>query len=330
MSNSPSSSEYPSTIPFRPDSSASTESRVAPKSTTATSSEAEAEAGRDDSAYDTLPLNARSQVIASGGGTGPRSTRENAPNAALRPYNSDTVPVPHFAAEAVRADAEVSPSVAERPSFPVSTAIDVQSPASPDGFDVAETCEQLLQTADVLRHYMEGPTSAAGLNDARYTVLDALQRYAGQGCSQTQLAGLLLQSESNLSTLLERMRQDGLIARIRSVADRRKCIVQLTEFGEEKLKKARAFRAIAARRLEPSDPVTPTLTQLSSSIRAATPMLVSDFVTESEPSAAAPAASSEPSSNVPPRISVAAPHLLSSPGATRSRPLAVADSLETH
>src|SRR5262249_14919042 len=79
----------------------------------------------------------------------------------------------------------------------------------------------LLRAAECLTALLQAPTARAGLNESRYNVLNVLRRKNSGNCTQTELATLLLQSESNLSTLLERMRLDGLISRVRSESDRR-------------------------------------------------------------------------------------------------------------
>src|SRR5262245_2121256 len=93
--------------------------------------------------------------------------------------------------------------------------------------------ERLLRTAQCLTALLQSPTARAGLNESRYNVLDALCRNAAGACSQTELARHLLQSESNLSTLLDRMRQAGLISRVRSESDRRVALIGLTAEGRE-------------------------------------------------------------------------------------------------
>lgn len=105
------------------------------------------------------------------------------------------------------------------------------------------TC--LVRTAACLTALLQGPTATAGLNESRYNVLDALRRIPGGTCTQTELAARLLQSESNLSTLLERMRQDELISRVRSETDRRKSSIGLTSSGREALARADLARSRA-------------------------------------------------------------------------------------
>jgi len=111
--------------------------------------------------------------------------------------------------------------------------------------DVTGLGALLSRTADCLTAVLHGPTATTGLNESRYHVLDALRRMPGGICTQTELAAWLLQSESNLSTLLERMRQDDLISRVRSEADRRKSLIGLTTAGREALARADQARTRA-------------------------------------------------------------------------------------
>jgi len=103
----------------------------------------------------------------------------------------------------------------------------------------------LARAANCLAALLQGPTAIAGLNESRYNVLDALRIIPGQTSTQTDLAARLLQSESNLSTLLDRMRSDGLISRARSDRDRRKSLIGLTAAGREALDRADLARSRA-------------------------------------------------------------------------------------
>lgn len=103
----------------------------------------------------------------------------------------------------------------------------------------------LLRTAECLTALLQAPTARAGLNESRYNVLNVLRHKDSGTCTQTELATLLLQSESNLSTLLERMRLDGLISRVRSESDRRISLIGLSAAGREALLRAVQARARA-------------------------------------------------------------------------------------
>jgi DNA-binding MarR family transcriptional regulator len=104
----------------------------------------------------------------------------------------------------------------------------------------------LVRTAECLKALVQAPTVQAGLNESRYNVLDTLRRKDSGACTQTELATNLLQSESNLSTLLDRMKRDGLITRVRSESDRRMTLIGLSSAGGEALIRADQARARAA------------------------------------------------------------------------------------
>lgn len=107
----------------------------------------------------------------------------------------------------------------------------------------------LVRGAECMTASLLECTIEAGLNEARFRVLDALQRHAGGECSQAELAARLLQSESNLSTLLERMSGDGLITRTRSQTDRRRSLIRMTTLGLEAMSRAQQARSAAVSRL---------------------------------------------------------------------------------
>lgn len=109
--------------------------------------------------------------------------------------------------------------------------------------------ELILRGAECLSAALVECTAASGLNEARFRVLHALRRRTAGECSQAELAELLLQSESNLSTLLERMSGDGLITRTRSRTDRRRSLIALAPAGLDALSQAERARATATTKL---------------------------------------------------------------------------------
>jgi DNA-binding MarR family transcriptional regulator len=136
-----------------------------------------------------------------------------------------TMSQPHFDSHSVAPPPALEPAV--------------RDPALSKPAGESETLGALLmRTAECLTALVQGPTAQAGLNESRYRVLDVLRRKASGTCSQTELATQLLQSESNLSTLLERMRKDGLISRVRSESDRRMALIGLSEAGAAALNRA--------------------------------------------------------------------------------------------
>jgi|GEM_PF-4544751 len=122
---------------------------------------------------------------------------------------------------------------------------DIAGRTNPPAPSEGSVGELLVRAATCLTALLQGPTNAAGLNESRYNVLDALRRMPQGTTTQTELAARLLQSESNLSTLLERMRQDELISRVRSETDRRKSLIGLTRAGRDALARADAARSRA-------------------------------------------------------------------------------------
>lgn len=117
--------------------------------------------------------------------------------------------------------------------------------------------EVVLRGADCLIAALQECTAESGLNEARYRVLAVLHASPAEESSQAELAASLLQSESNLSTLLERMSGDGLIVRRRCEKDRRRSLIRLAPTGVHALSRARRLRAQAIDRLleslSPSD-----------------------------------------------------------------------------
>jgi DNA-binding MarR family transcriptional regulator len=138
------------------------------------------------------------------------------------------------------------------PHFPVNSRDGASSEAGraapSDGF-ARDVGALLIRGAECLTAAFLECTADAGLNEARYRVLDALERRTGGECSQAELALQLLQSESNLSTLLERMSGDGLISRTRSQTDRRRSLIRMTPPGLEALAQANRSRAATVARL---------------------------------------------------------------------------------
>ena len=91
---------------------------------------------------------------------------------------------------------------------------------------------EFLRTAHLLRCLLSSHLAAFGLTDTWFAVLDVLSRSAPEGCSQMELAAALGQSESSVSTLIERMRSHGLLHRLRSKSDRRRHVLIMAERGQ--------------------------------------------------------------------------------------------------
>lgn len=124
-----------------------------------------------------------------------------------------------------------------------------ETPASQEECAEGLVAALLVRTADCLTALLRSPTASAGLNESRFNVLDALRRTPAGTSTQSELAAKLLQSESNLSTLLDRMQHDGLISRVRSDTDRRKTLIRLAETGSDALMQADHERNRAAAKI---------------------------------------------------------------------------------
>ena len=94
-----------------------------------------------------------------------------------------------------------------------------------------ETLDRLLKAAALVRLKLGEFLDPFGLTEVRYSVLAAINSAGAMGLSQSELAERLMQSESNVSTLVERMAQDDLVERLRSHADRRKRVLLLSPAG---------------------------------------------------------------------------------------------------
>jgi DNA-binding MarR family transcriptional regulator len=71
-----------------------------------------------------------------------------------------------------------------------------------------------------------------GTSLSRFDVLANLERCAGHAASTTELSRLLLASQGNITRLLDRMQEDGLVRRRPSPKDGRVSEVQMTRAGE--------------------------------------------------------------------------------------------------
>ncbi len=102
----------------------------------------------------------------------------------------------------------------------------------------SDLVEHFLQVAELIEEHLTSQFSQIGLNAVRFQVLQFVEASSPEGCSQAELAAEIGQSESSVSTLIERMRQDQLLLRLKSETDRRKKVLKLTVEGEQLLAQA--------------------------------------------------------------------------------------------
>ena len=103
--------------------------------------------------------------------------------------------------------------------------------------------ETTLQLAHQLRGLLAEALSEFEMNEVRFQVLKFVFETGSTGCSQRDLAEVLSQSESSISTLVERMRGDRLLYRLREQHDRRKHVLLLSEQGHRVYDAVRLHRA---------------------------------------------------------------------------------------
>lgn len=95
----------------------------------------------------------------------------------------------------------------------------------------ARVVSSVFRAAQLLRSLLAANFSGEGITSARFAALGFIGHSAPAGCSQAELAARLEQSESSVSGLVSRMRNDGLLYRLRSKQDQRKRVLLLSERG---------------------------------------------------------------------------------------------------
>lgn len=119
--------------------------------------------------------------------------------------------------------------------------------ASPESFTSdsnaasGELMDRFLQVSHLLRTTLARHFSEFGLTDVRFAVLRTVRSFEPEGCTQSELAARLNQCESSISMLIDRMRNDGLLYRLRSKSDRRKRLLMLSSDGRRLLEQAEAL-----------------------------------------------------------------------------------------
>lgn len=100
----------------------------------------------------------------------------------------------------------------------------------------------LLHAASLIRQRLNEFLERFELNEGRYLALDALSRAGARGLSQSDVADYLVQSESNVSSLIDRLHRDSLVDRTWSVTDRRKRVLLLTTAGQQLIDRVNTAR----------------------------------------------------------------------------------------
>ncbi len=115
--------------------------------------------------------------------------------------------------------------------------------------EFVEQIDLLIRTAHMIRSTLNHSFAQLEINEVRYAALKVIDAIRESGCSQSELARKLGQSESNICTLIERMESDSLVVRQQSQKDRRKRVLQLTTEGTQILQRVKEYHGSVSQRL---------------------------------------------------------------------------------
>jgi len=107
-----------------------------------------------------------------------------------------------------------------------------------------EASLSIERTAAVLRHELAETLKSLGVTPAQYNVLRILRGAGGAGLCRHEIGDRLVAQVPDVTRLLDRMEEAGLVTRERSAEDRRLVRTRITETGLQLL--ARADEPLAA------------------------------------------------------------------------------------
>jgi DNA-binding MarR family transcriptional regulator len=102
----------------------------------------------------------------------------------------------------------------------------------------AEALLGVLRTAAVLDHQISEALRPSGITSTQYNVLRILRGAGSQGLCGREIAERLVSKVPDVSRLLDRMEDMGLLGRERNADDRRHVVARITEKGHAVLKQA--------------------------------------------------------------------------------------------
>jgi len=118
-----------------------------------------------------------------------------------------------------------------------------EAESNPSGSgDALRAVTRLLIGARELERRFDACLASHHLNVTRADVLGCVALHGERGCAQIDLAESLRLSESNICTLVERMRADGWLERLRSGVDRRRSVIVLTPQARTSLEHLQTLR----------------------------------------------------------------------------------------
>lgn len=89
----------------------------------------------------------------------------------------------------------------------------------------------LLRAADMIQHTLEAHLASSDVSLAQYNVLRSIKARGANGAQIGLLATEMLNRQPDMTRLIDRMVQKGLVARYDDSNDRRKALVRLTTKG---------------------------------------------------------------------------------------------------
>lgn len=109
------------------------------------------------------------------------------------------------------------------------------SPSRPPEVQLWVTLDRVYT---ILSRNITGKITALGLTAPQYRVLRQLRQPGGAALSASELAERLGVTPGNLTGILDRLEQEGLLTRERGVQDRRSLQVSITPAGEALMQRA--------------------------------------------------------------------------------------------
>jgi DNA-binding MarR family transcriptional regulator len=119
-------------------------------------------------------------------------------------------------------------------------------PSAP-GPDAVQLMEQFRAIAHASHNQTNARMSAAGLSLARFRVLQALA--SGGRLRMNELSATLGVVPRTVTTIIDALENDGMVARLADPADRRATLLEITEEGLRQLRRLRTLHDAAAAEL---------------------------------------------------------------------------------
>jgi DNA-binding MarR family transcriptional regulator len=94
-----------------------------------------------------------------------------------------------------------------------------------------EACLNVLRTQDYLQGEFNRLFGEQGISGQQYNVLRILRGHGGNGLPSLEIAAQMIQRQPDITRLVDRLQDAGLVERSRTDEDRRLVLVQITDRG---------------------------------------------------------------------------------------------------